>query len=390
MSEPTDDLQPRPLPVLRAMLDAIDRDVLQLLSRRMGVVGEIAAVKHAEGRKIRDLDREREVLDRRAERARRLGLPEGVVRSIWRLVLLASRDRQAELRAEVPKSMQRTAVAIIGGNGGMGRCMARLFEDLGHAVLIADRGTELDNVTAAAAADVVVISVPIAATADVIAEVGPHLRPGALLCDVTSIKAAPVEAMLRAAPQAEVVGCHPMFGPDLHTFQGQRVVLCPGRGERGLAWLRQALQARGLVVSEVPADEHDRIMAVVQVLNHYRTQVLGLALARLGVPLERTLALSSPAYQLETIVTGRHFAQSAALYGAIEMSNPRTAEVTATFRRAAADLAEALESRDQPRFEALFDEVRDYLGDYTEVAREQSRFLIDRLVELTAGDERSL
>ncbi|MCO4764432.1 MAG: bifunctional chorismate mutase/prephenate dehydrogenase [Myxococcales bacterium] len=383
----SDSAPPRALPVLRALLDAIDRDVLQLLSRRMGVVGEIAAFKRQAGRKIRDLTRERRVLDARAARARRLGLPEEVVRSIWRLMLTASRDHQAQLRAEVPVKMPRRSVAIIGGHGRMGQAMARLFEDLGHAVLIADVDTELTPVEAAASADVVMISVPIAVTADVIAEIGPHVRPEALLLDVTSIKEAPLAGMLRATEDsgADVVGCHPMYGPDVHTFQGQRIVLCPGRGTEGLAWLRQAFEARGLVVSELPAVEHDQIMAVVQVLNHYRTQVLGLALARLGVPLERTLALSSPAYLLEAIVTGRHFSQSPALYGPIEMSNPRTGEVTAAFQQAAADLAAVLQAKDQPGFEDLFGEVQTYLGDFTSDAQEKSRFLIDRLVELTAG-----
>ncbi len=221
----------------------------------------------------------------------------------------------------------------------------------------------------------------------VIAEVGPHVRADALLLDVTSIKEAPLDAMLAATEDSgvDVVGCHPMFGPDIHTFQGQRVVMCPGRGSAGQVWLRQAFEARGIVVTSLTAAEHDRIMAVVQVLNHYQTQVLGLALARLGVPLEDTLALSSPAYLLEAIVTGRHFAQSPKLYGAIEMSNPRTMEVTQVFQGAAADLGAVLAARDQPGFDALFGEVQDYLGDFTTEAREQSRFLIDRLVELTAG-----
>ena len=36
---------PRPLPVLRALIDGVDREILQMLSRRYGLVGEIAAYK---------------------------------------------------------------------------------------------------------------------------------------------------------------------------------------------------------------------------------------------------------------------------------------------------------------------------------------------------------
>ncbi|HJL14043.1 MAG TPA: bifunctional chorismate mutase/prephenate dehydrogenase [Sandaracinaceae bacterium LLY-WYZ-13_1] len=371
----------RPLAVLRALIDALDRDVLQLLAKRMAIVAEVAEYKRGHRRRIRDFERERDVLDDRRGRATRLGLNAGVVESIWRLVMWASRDKQAELRAEVPLDVEPVTVAIVGGEGGMGRCMARLFGDLGHPVLIADVDTELTPVDAAALADVVVVSVPIESTEAVIREIGPHVREDALLMDVTSIKEAPLKAMLEST-EASVVGTHPMFGPGVHSLQGQRVVICSGRGEAWERWLRTMLTARGLALTDAEADEHDRTMAVVQVLNHFQTQVLGLTLARFGVPVEETLRFASPAYLMELYVSGRHFVQSPSLYGPIEMRNPRTDEVTRAFRDAAEELATVLEQRDQARFEALFDEVRRYYGaDLGREAVEQSSFLIDRLVE---------
>lgn len=377
-------LPPRPLPVLRAMLDAVDRDMLQLLARRNSIVGEVALFKRDNAVRIRDLGREREVLADRVARAERLGLPPGVIESIFRLVLLASRDHQAALRAEVPPDVEPRTVAIIGAHGGMGQLFMRLFGDLGHAVMASDVGTALTPEEAAAAADVVVVSVPIRATEDVIRRIGPKMRPDAILMDVTSVKTMPVATMLEASP-ARVVGTHPMFGPGIHTFQGQRVALCRGRGDDAFEWVRANLSARGLTVIEATAEEHDRVMAIVQVLNHFQTQVLGLSLARMGVPIERTLEFTSPVYLLESYVTGRHFAQSAALYGAIEMLNPATSEVTSTFRAAAAEISEILEAQDQPAFDAVFEEVREFFGTFTDEALEQSRFLVDRVIELSAG-----
>ena len=377
----------RPLSVLRAMLDALDSDVLQLLSRRMGVVAEIAGYKRQHAVRIRDLAREREVLAERKARAAELGLPPSVIESIWRLLMLASRDHQASLRAEVPTDEAPKTIAILGGRGGMGQLFQRMFADLGHAVVIADVDTELTNVEAARAADVVVVSVPIRATEAVIREVGPHLRSDALLMDLTSIKQMPLKVMMEAteASGASVIGAHPMFGPGVHTFQGQRVVLCKGRGDAWWSWAVQMFRARGFNVSEASAEHHDRMMAVVQVLNHYQTQVLGLALSRLGIPLEDSLAFTSPAYLLETYVAARHFAQSPELYGAIEMMNPETKMVTRTFRQSADEIAEILRDGDQARFSAVFSEVSAFFGEFKEEAQEQSGFLIDRLIELTAG-----
>jgi prephenate dehydrogenase len=196
------------------------------------------------------------------------------------------------------------------------------------------------------------------------------------------VKAGPVAAML-ASTRASVVGTHPMFGPSVHSLQGQRVVLCRARGDAWARWVADVLSARGLVITEATPEQHDRAMSVVQVLTHFQTQVLGLTLARAGLSLEETLRFTSPAYLLELYVTARHFAQSPALYGSIEMRNPRTPEVTAAFGDAAGDLAAILASGDQTAFDGVFDEVRRFFGGFTDEALEQSSFLIDRLVERT-------
>ena len=371
---------PRPLPLLRAMIDALDRDLLQIAARRMTLVAEIAAYKREHGLRVRDARREREILDDRARVAEELGLPRGEIESIFRLLLRASRDQQAALRTEVPEGMEPRTVAIVGGHGRIGTLLAGLFGDLGHGVILSDVDTGLRPAEAAAAADVTIVAVPIAVTDEVIRAVGPHVREDGLLMDVTSVKEAPVAAMLEAT-RASVVGTHPMFGPSVHTLQGQRVVLCRARGDAWADWVAATLAARGLVVTETTPEQHDRAMSVVQVLTHFQTQALGLTLARLGMPLDETLRFTSPAYLLELYVAARHFAQSPALYGPIEMRNPRTAEVTMAFEAATAELAAVLAAGDQTAFDALFAEVRGFFGGFTEEALEQSSFLIDRIVE---------
>ena len=83
----------------------------------------------------------------------------------------------------------------------------------------------------------------------------------------------------------------------------------------------------------------------------------------------------------EPDVAARHFAQAADLYGPVEMRDPATAEVTAQFESAAREVAEILANHDQQRFDAMFQEVRAFFGDFAREATEESRFLIDRLVE---------
>lgn len=364
------------------MVDALDHELLHLAARRMAVVAEIAAYKREHHLRIRDPQREREILEDRAQRAEAIGLARGDAEALFRVLLRASRDHQAALRAEVPYESPSFTIAVVGGRGAMGAVLSRMFSDLGHTVLVADLETQLTPGDAAEAADVTVVSVPIEATERVIREVGPRLRPDALLMDVTSVKRNPVRAMLEST-KASVVGTHPMFGPSVHSLQGQRVVVCPARGEAWASWVSATLTARGLAVVEATPEHHDRMMATVQVLTHFQTQVHGLTLARLGAPLAESLRFTSPAYLMELYMGARHFAQSADLYGPIEMTNPETAAITSTFLNAATEVADILASGDQNRFRTMFREVQEFMGPFTTEALEQTSFLIDRLVERT-------
>jgi chorismate mutase/prephenate dehydrogenase len=364
------------------MVDAIDHELLQLAARRMAVVSEIAAYKRQHQLRIRDPQREQEILADRARRAEEMGLPKGEMESLFRVLLRASREHQAALRTELPYESPSLTVAVVGGRGAMGALLSRLFGDLGHSVLAVDHETDLSPGDAAEVADVTVICVPIDVTERVIREVGPRLRPESLLMDVTSVKSEPVRAMLEAT-KAGVVGTHPMFGPSVHSVQGQRAVVCRGRADHWFRWVTAMFTARGLHVVETTPEHHDRMMATVQVLTHFQTQVHGLTLARLGSPLDESLKFTSPAYLMELYMGARHFAQSADLYGPIEMKNPDTSRVTATYLEVAREVAGIVASGDRDRFRAMFQEVQSFLGPFTIEALEQTSFLIDRLVERT-------
>ncbi len=214
----------------------------------------------------------------------------------------------------------------------------------------------------------------------VIRNLGPRVRDDALLMDVTSIKAEPVGAMLESSV-GSVAGTHPLFGPSVHSLQGQRIVLTPGRGDEWHRWLAAMLRARGLSITEATPPEHDRAMAVVQVLTHFCTEVMGRALATAGVSLDETLRYTSPVYLMELLMTARHFAQSPELYASIQMSNPLTDEVTEGFVQAAQAHRAALQAGDQAAVRGAFEQVRAFFGPFTDRALEQSSFMIDRLVE---------
>lgn len=377
----------RPIPdelrSLRDEIDGLDRRLLEILAERRRRVARVADVKREHAIRVRDRAREHEILADRIARCEALGLPPDQVESLYRLLLARSRDHQAALGTELPAELPRRRIAIIGGGGAMGSAFARLFTELGNEVIVSDLDQGPDPVTAARESEVVMVSVPIDVTDEVIRSVGPACRPDALLLDLTSTKSGPMQAMLESSA-CSVIGTHPMFGPGVNTLQEQRIVLVPGRSVPGTdwdAWLRTCLRARGLRILDATAEEHDRAMAIVQVLTHFSTEVLGLAMSELTVPVEETLRFASPVYLIELLMTARHFQQDGALYGAIHAANPNRHAVVEALERSLERWKRAVESDDPGGFEALFSECREFFGAFGGEAMAQSAHLIDRLVE---------
>ena len=88
--------------------------------------------------------------------------------------------------------------------------------------------------------------------------------------DLTSLKKEPVKLMLENS-RAEVIGCHPLFGPQLKDISGQNVILCPARGKKWMGWLKGVFKKNKMDVLEATPEKHDKMMAIIQALNHLNT-----------------------------------------------------------------------------------------------------------------------
>jgi chorismate mutase/prephenate dehydrogenase len=365
-------MHPDPLATMRAELDTIDRQLMEVLAQRRAVVGRIGAHKREAGVALFDRTRERVVFDRARANAAAVGLPRVVAERVMHAVLESSHDAQAAVLATgAPRRF-----LIIGGGGKMGRRFRADLEARGHSVAVRERG-DAEDPAQVRAADVVIVSVPMPVAAQVVAAVAPLLRPDAVLCDFNSLKMAVCTALEGSAGQA--VGLHPMFGPSVRSLRRQKVVVCAIKPGPMADWWLEELGRMGLERIEATPEAHDRMMAVVQVLVHFRTLVMGEALRRTGVGLAESLRYTSPIYRLELAFVGRLFAQDADLYASIEMENPFGAEVRAAFLGAAADLQALVASKDRAGFRARFEAVAEHFGPFAGEAMGVSDAIIERL-----------
>lgn len=282
------------------------------------------------------------------------------------------------MNASFPHHSHPPVIGMIGGSGKMGRMFRRLFEADGYQVLVAGRSTELSYEELAHRADVVIITVPVRETPAMIRRIAPAMRPEQLLSDFTSVKGAPVEAMLDSS--ASVIGCHPVFGP-MSDPAGQNVVLCPARPGPFWDWYQGFFLRHGMKVFSMTPPEHDEAMAFIQGLTHFINIVFARTLQTRSGELERLLQVCSPVYRLLFATLGRILSGEAELYTQIQLSNPDNTAITAEFLKNGTELLNLIKKGDEQAIEALFNQAADYLGDFKAEARRESDFLIQQLIK---------
>lgn len=227
-------------------------------------------------------------------------------------------------------------LAVI-GFGAFGQVIARHLR--GHVrLLICDPvATPIDlpavDLPVAAMADIVVLAVPLSQLPTVLQAIAPHLRPGATVIDVTSVKVRPAQLMQSILPaHVQIIASHPLFGPESarHGIAGHRIAWCPLRGTSNRR-LAAFLRKQGLRVLITTPDQHDRDMAVVQGLTH----LIARSLAALG-PMPSRLTTTS----FQRLIEAAQMVQSDTpeLLQTILTENPHAEPVRRRFLSAAAGL----------------------------------------------------
>ncbi|MCK4937469.1 MAG: prephenate dehydrogenase [Methanosarcinales archaeon] len=300
-------------------------------------------------------------------------------------------------------------ILIIGGTGDTGQWFTKFYKKHGWDVTVWGANArhdvaeslgvpfadDLDNEIALS--DVVMISVPIDLTEQVIADIAPKMKAGSLLMDITSIKTIPVNAMLQYAPSGvEVLGTHPMFGPTIPDLQGQIVILVPvdGRSEHWLPVIRSLYEDRGAHIEVTSALEHDRMMAVVQGLTYFAYISIGCAMAELDFDVTRSRRFMSPVYEIMVDFVGRMLAQNPYLYAMIQM-NPEVEVVHEAYMKVCREMSDQVKNGDVQDFVDAMKHAAVHFGD-TQAALGRSDKLINTKIsefqELihSIGSERGL
>lgn len=284
-------------------------------------------------------------------------------------------------------------IGIVGSEGAYGRWLCRFFRDaMGLSVIGRDPAT-VDNPSErelVERADVLVFAAPIRHTAPLIDDyvrIAGGSEAGKLWLDVTSIKQAPVEAMLHS--QAEVVGLHPMTAPPkAPTLKGRVLVVCEARLAHWRDWLQRFLAASQAERVDSTPERHDRVMALVQAMVHASHLAQGGVLAEQAAELGDLTALlpfRSPSFDMDSAIVARILASNPAIYEDIQFGNPYAPRVLRQLSAKLARLGELVDAGDEVARQAFRDEfLRGPRGTLGEQAIRDGNYRFERLGHLLA------
>lgn len=363
----------------RSEIDRIDKEILDLLQQRKQVVQDVIKRKVEKQLPVFVAQRESDKTDSFRKEALKRGLDPDWAEDFLRMVMAASRAAQSA--DTFPRSTSEPKhVLFVGGEGGMGKLYRHFTNSSGHVAYSIDKGNWYELEEIAPKLDMVIVTVPINVTVDVVRRLAPKLKSKTILADFTSNKTLPLEAMLDAH-HGPVVGLHPMHGPDVPNLSKQLMVICSGRETEKADWFRKQCELWGMRVLEAEPGKHDEVMNLVQGLRHFLALLHGSFMKELKLDPAEMLNYSSPIYRAELMMTGRIFAQDAELYADIVFANKQRRELLLTFFSHHESLMKMVEKDDKRGFIREFEQVTDFFGKFATQALQESGYLINRLAD---------
>ncbi|MGE5298573.1 MAG: prephenate dehydrogenase/arogenate dehydrogenase family protein [Acidobacteriota bacterium] len=221
------------------------------------------------------------------------------------------------------------------GFGSFGQFAARVLAPHAEVLVWSEpavgEGVSFEEV---AASDVIILAVPLDVYEPVLVRLQPLLRAETIVVDICSVKLESRDIMLRVLGEGQnMLVAHPLFGPEsaANGTAGHELIVCDAVGERAEACLEFCERELGLKITRISAEQHDRVMAYVQVLTFFVARALG----RMDMP---DIPFKTPSFNELMDLIHLDSKHSDELFATIQRGNPFAGEVREAFLRSARDL----------------------------------------------------
>ncbi len=220
---------------------------------------------------------------------------------------------------------------------------------------------------AAEHADLVVLATPVGTFESIVREIGPHLKKGAILTDVGSVKGSLVKVLEGLLPEGvHYVPGHPIAGREKHgveaasddLFRGARCILTPTERTDRTALERVAglWQAAGMQVVTMDPERHDHIFAAVSHLPHAAAYAMVFTVAEFSEGATNYISFSGAGFRDFTRIA----ASSPEMWRDICLLNRKNiVEMIEQYQFSLNRIKKAIKQNDSVKLEGLFRKASD-------------------------------
>jgi prephenate dehydrogenase len=201
-------------------------------------------------------------------------------------------------------------------------------------------------------ADYLIICLPAKVTFTFFNNYDSHLFHQILIVDTLSIKS--TISAIYLEKKLSALSINPMFGPDLE-LAGRNMIVCSYANCANAEWLISLFSNRGVRVTFLSADEHDKATSIVQAATHASIMAFGLTLSKLGIDISKQLDVSTPLFYSLYAIYSRIISGNSDVYWEIQTENPHAEAARSALIESLLSLDNTIKNNNENSFSDLFD-----------------------------------
>ena len=271
-------------------------------------------------------------------------------------------------------------LTIIGGSGGMGRVFSRYFKLHGFNVTINARNVkklrkvaedlgvnyELDLKKSVENADIVMISIPIHSTPNMIETITPFMKENSLLFDIASIKRETYKALDIAHNKFQIncLSLHPMFGPGIANFKNYTLIVLRVGGTKYyneiLEKFLDLFKSDGLIITETTLEVHDKRIALTLGVPHMLNILFLNLLKKTNESLSELTRYTGTTFLLQKVFAESIIQREMEMFGEIQIENQEFYTILNQFENLIKEYKNIIKTKNLTEFSKIFSQGLEY------------------------------
>ena len=298
-------------------------------------------------------------------------------------------------------------IGVIGGSSGIGYFLMRMFGSLGFETYFTSLGKREDsnylssNKELVIKCDVIILATPLTTISSNLVETLNEIYKNNLedktIVEVASVKENIVgkyneffiENKEFDKDKNTFVSLHPMFSENISSLKNKNIIECFISNKQKISnylKLKNNLQDLGAKFLELSAVEHDKIMALVQCLNHFNVFLWGKVLTFGKFDTELIKKISSPTFRIFYSIISRYFKQNPSLYFDIIINNKYSIKIIDKFISTAKNLRQIIIDKDRDEFSKYLEDIYEKI----DLELSQEFELSNKLIESLSQDREEI